>query len=358
MHVISSIQVPDFFRELARHCDRHSVHLQFCTLDGPGPLHTAMAELGIATHMLGARGRRGYPAAVMQLTRLLRRERIDVVHTHLFDPSAVGLLAGLLAGTPARVMTRWYSDLHVVLRRPLHTWVDGRSARLAHAVIAISQHTRDVLVEVEKVPPERVRVIHPAFEMKTASAPGPRPVTNGPCRLVIVARLHPVKDHRSALLAFRRVLDARSDTRLRIVGAGWLEPELRALAGALRLGDAVDFAGFQADMGRVYDEADVLVHPAIEEAFGFVVVEAMARGIPVVCTPRGIAREIIDDSVNGLLVPLSDPSALAAAMLRLVESPELRTRLGEAGRKSIEGRFSYASVAADYEAVYRTVLRR
>ncbi|MBI3456139.1 MAG: glycosyltransferase family 4 protein [Candidatus Rokubacteria bacterium] len=360
LHFISSIQVVDFFRGLAEHHDRSAFELHVCTLDGPGPLQAALAPLGVRGYALGSGGRLRYPLAVLRLARLLRRERIDVIHTHLFDPSAVGMLAGLLARTPGRVMTRWYSDLHEVLGRPVHAWIDGRVACLAHVVIAISEYTRDVLVRDEGLPAARVRVIHPAFESPANLAEHPRDGHGemAGCQLGIAARLHPVKDHRSLLLAFRRVLDACPQARLHVVGAGWLEPELRALAAELGIDKAIEFAGFQRDMAQVYRKLDILVHPVIEEAFGFVVVEAMARGIPVVCTPRGIAREIIVDGVNGRLVPVGDPPALADALIGLIESPDLRARLGAAGRESVRGRFSYEATARAYEAVYREVRGR
>lgn len=363
LHFISSIQVVDFFRGLAEHHDRSAFELHVCTLDGEGPLQATLEQLGVRGHALHCGSRARYPLAVWRLAALLRRERIDVVHTHLFDPSTVGMMAGLLAGTRGRVMTRWYSDLHEVLGRPVHAWVDGRVARLAHAVVAISQYTRDVLVDTEAVPAARVRVIHPAFELRPGSVDGrsgardDRAESVG-CQLGVVARLHPVKGHRSLLLAFRRVLDACPQTRLLVVGAGWHEGELRALAAELGIDKAVEFTGFQSDMALVYGKLDVLVHPAIEEAFGFVVVEALARGIPIVCTPRGIAREIIEDGVNGLLAPVGDSAALADALIRLIESPALRARLGSAGRESVRGRFSYGQVARAYEAVYREVLDR
>jgi glycosyltransferase involved in cell wall biosynthesis len=354
LHFIYSIPTVDFFRGLAKHHDRRLVDLQICTLDGPGPLQQALAELGIRGHALHCGRRPLYPLAVLKLARLLRRERIDVIHTHLFEPSLVGLLAGVFARTPARVMTRWYSDLHFVLGKPIHSRIDGATARLAHTVIAISPYTRNVLVEMEKVPASRVQVIYPSREMPSVPAP-PRANGDG-CRLGIVARLHPVKDHRSLLLAFRQVLDSHPRTRLRVIGWGPLEGELRALAGELGIAGAVDFAGRQTDMVKVYAALDVLVHPAVEEAFGFVVVEAMSCGIPVVATPRGIAGEIIRDAENGLMVPLRDPAALATAMIRLIDSAELRARLGAAGQATVKGRFSYASGAAEHEAVYRALL--
>lgn len=364
LHFLSQVGAPYFFEGLAEHADRSRFELAVCTLDGPGMIQERLARFGVPGFALGCTTRAGAALAIGRLVRLLRRERFDVLHTHLFEPSAVGQLAALLARTPCRVMTRWHSDLHIVLRRPVHVAIDRGTGRLAHRVIAISRYTRDVLVEQEGVRSERVQVIYPACPAPLAAEEGgeDRRVIarefglEGVTVVGMVARLAVVKNHTLVLEAMRRVLGRARAAKLLLIGEGPLRQELEAQARALGIADDVVFLGFRADIARLYRVIDILAHPVIEEAFGLAVIEAMMRGIPVIASHRGVAAEVIRQGENGLLVPCDDPGAVADAISALIDAPEVRRRLGDAGRTSVDGRFSLPAVTRAYERCYLEAL--
>jgi glycosyltransferase involved in cell wall biosynthesis len=119
----------------------------------------------------------------------------------------------------------------------------------------------------------------------------------------------------------------------------------------------VHFLGHRDDVPEILAALDVLVHvPSAPEPFGRVVAEAMAVGKPVVAARAGGLPEIVEHEVTGLLVPPGDPSACAAAVLRLLADPALRARLGTAGRRRAEERFDPAAHAERVVAAYREVL--
>src|SRR4051812_8090957 len=160
LHFAEDGDTSGFFPQLARHRDRSRYEMMFGTLKPIAPwLREHMETEGVRTVSLGCTSRAQYPAALLRLVRALRRERIEIVHTHLFDPSIVGLAAGLLARTPARVVTRHHSDYHTRIHKRWHVKLDQFCTTAADAVIAVSHHTARHLIDVEGAPERKVRAI-------------------------------------------------------------------------------------------------------------------------------------------------------------------------------------------------------
>jgi glycosyltransferase involved in cell wall biosynthesis len=198
-------------------------------------------------------------------------------------------------------------------------------------------------------------------------------VTPGPCTvrdefgipaeaplLGVVARLEPEKGHRYLVEAMPAILRGASDAWLLIVGEGSLEPELRSFARSLPppARDRIVFTGRREDVAAVTADLDVAVVPSLREAQGISILEAMARGIPVVASAVGGIPEVLTDGLDGILVPPADPPALASACIRLARSPALRRSLGEAGRATVAARFSLDAMVRSIEAVYDEELNR
>jgi glycosyltransferase involved in cell wall biosynthesis len=178
----------------------------------------------------------------------------------------------------------------------------------------------------------------------------------------IVGRLQRWKGMHVFLDAMRRVVDEFPEVRGVIVGGDHpLEPEypkeLRAQCKRLGLGDAVRFAGPQADAENWMQAMDIVVHASDREPFGIVIVEAMALGKPVVAGDAGGPAEIIDVGRDGLLSPYGDVDALASHLIRLVADPELRQSLGAAARQAAE-RFSAKAYAANLHEALAGVIER
>ncbi|TMB54474.1 MAG: glycosyltransferase, partial [Chloroflexi bacterium] len=178
--------------------------------------------------------------------------------------------------------------------------------------------------------------------------------------LGVVARLEPEKGHRYLIEAMPAILRGAPDAWLLIVGEGSLEDELRSFARSLAAParDRIVFTGRREDVAAVTAELDVAVLPSPREAQGISILEAMARGRPVVASAVGGIPEVLTNGLDGLLVPPADPAALASACLRLARSPALRRSLGEAGRATVAARFSLDAMVRSVEAVYDEELNR
>jgi glycosyltransferase involved in cell wall biosynthesis len=285
-------------------------------------------------HVLPIRGALDVPAT-RRLRALLRRERIDLLHTHtLLEGNVVGRVAGRLAG--ARVVAHMH--IENVFRdgpgRRVQILLDDATARLAHRIVAVSDATRESLVR-QGYPADRVVVVHNGVDP-------PEPVepvrlADGPIVLE-VARLAAVKGQRELIRAV-----AGLDATAVLVGrdveqGGTYQRELarRAEEESAR----VVFAGYRDDVAALLEGCDVVCLPSHAEGLPLVLLEAMSRGKPVVATAVGGTPELVEHEVTGLLVPPRDVEALRAALERLLGDGELAQRLGRAARERVRERFS------------------
>jgi glycosyltransferase involved in cell wall biosynthesis len=368
LHFTDAGDTSGFFPQLARWHDRGRYRMFFGTLGPMAPeLQATMERESVATLSLGCRNRAQYMVAWPRLARVLRKQAIDILHVHLFDPSVVGLLAGTLAGVPCRVMTRHYSDYHTRIDKHWHVRLDRLCTRLAHGVVAVSRHTAEHLVHAESAPPAKVHVILNGIDfdrVKLSSAEAParlrREHLEGDGYLLLTAaRLHPEKGYEHAFAAIpelRRRLD--HPFRWLIAGTGGFESSFRAQVAAVGGEDVVRFLGFRRDLPDLMAAADLFVLPSVAEAFGLVLAEALHLGVPVVATRVGGIPEIVDDGIDGTLVPAADPASLAEAIADLLLHPDKRRRFAGAGRAKVATRFSFESMVRAYEAYYETLRSR
>jgi glycosyltransferase involved in cell wall biosynthesis len=368
LHFAEDGDTSGFFPQLATHHDRRRFEMHFATLKPIAPwLAQHMENQSVPWFSLDCAHRLSYPIGMLRLARQLRRLRIDVVHTHLFDPSVVGLLAATLAGTGIRVHTRHHSDYHTRIDRPWHVRLDQLCTRLSHGVIAVSEHTAEHLRGREGAPPRKVHVVRNGIDFARVRISSAEAVARvraelappGTDLVVVPARLHAEKGHAhlfAALPGLRR--RTRRPWTLCLAGRGPAEADYRSQLRALGCDDLVQFLGFRRDLPDVLAAADLVVLPSVAEAFGLAVAEALYLGCAVVATRVGGLPEIVEDGSDGVLVPPAAPDALTDAIVSLLDDPARRRALGARGRKKIENGFSFEVMVRGYEAVYRDVAGR
>lgn len=176
--------------------------------------------------------------------------------------------------------------------------------------------------------------------------------------LLFVGRLVAEKGLPILIDALSRLRIRRPGIRLTIVGAGREGQDIQARAQAKGLGDHVRFTGYQPpeQVGEWLRTADVFVLPSLAEGVPVVVMEAMASGVPVVATRVGGLSELVEDGVNGYLVPAAAPGALADRIESLLDDPELRNRFGRAGRAKVICEFNIAHEAARLRNLYQSAV--
>jgi len=232
---------------------------------------------------------------------------------------------------------------------------------LIDATIAVSNDVRDSLVRAAGLPRRRIRVIRNGINLARppAATDGLPPREPGEVRIGYFGRLSPEKGVHVLLQAFAALADDVPHARAFIVGDGPDRAALEALAGRLGLGERVRFLGFRSDARALMGQVDVVAHVPLYEGFGLVVLEAMAAGRPVVTSdaPGGL-RDIVRPGETGLVVPVGDIGATARALRCLAWAPELRQRLGRAGRERCLHHFSARATAERVLALYDAVVTR
>jgi glycosyltransferase involved in cell wall biosynthesis len=362
LHFAQDGDTSGYFPQLAKWHDGRRYRMIFATLKPMAPwLEDVMHAHGVETLSLGCRSRASYATGAVRLARFLGWRGVSVLHTHLFEPSVVGMMAGALARTPRRLITRHYSDYHTRINKRGHVLVDRLCTRLAHAVIAVSDHTAKHLIAVEKAPRHKVEVIVNGIDFDRVRASGPDArarirsefAGDGAYLLLIAARLHPEKGYEYLFGALPRInKGVGKPVRLLVAGAGPFEAEYRRQVASLGCGEMVRFLGFRDDVADLMTAADLVLLPSMAEAFGLAAAEALYLGVPVVGTQVGGIPEIVSDSVDGILVPPGDSGALADAIVGLLSDEPRRLKLAGAGRAKVVGRFGFEDMVRRYERLY------
>jgi glycosyltransferase involved in cell wall biosynthesis len=342
--------------ELAEWIDRDAFEV-VVSVPEPGSSGAAFKALGLPVwgRRIVPAGRTAmYVAAVWSFFRLLRRERIGLVY---FPDYARWRPAELLASRYATTPT----VIH--LRAPATNGIAADpSFRWARAIVGNSSATLTALRG--RIPDARLHVVYNCIDFERFDAAEDHRGTLVPRDVPVVGyvgMLRPEKgiEHFLAMAAILR--RSRPDIRYLVVGGpsphlpGW-EPYLHEYAAALGVADIVHFAGLRNDIPAVMRSLDVLVVPSLNEGFGRVIIEANAVGVPVVASNAAGIPEVVEDGVTGVLVPLADPDALAAAVGRILDDAAWRARVRSTAPARVRSRFSPSTQVRALEAVWRTAL--
>ena len=323
-----------------------------------GNLSGALEEAGIPVRPLLRRlaKRRLSLTYAWRLRQLLRRERFDLVHAHIYASVAAAAIATLGMDVPLVITEHTEASWQTWRARWVSRWVYRRVER----IIAVSTPIRRRLIERDSVHPDLITIVPNAVVSSSvphtdASLPAElreRPLVG------VVARLQPEKGVASFLKAAARVALRFPEANFVVAGDGPLRRELVAMVESLNLKKRVHFLGFRSDASALMRSLDVLAVPSLTEGSPLVTLEAMAAGVPVVASAVGGIPDQIRHDKEGLLVPPGDTGALGDALLALLRDPARARRLGEAGRRRAASTFSHATMVRQIEDVYRGVLGR
>ena len=308
-----------------------------------GSLEDRARSAGLDVHAFPFRGDWS-PSAALGLARLARHDPPDVVHAH--DPHA--LAAALVVGAP-RVGSR---RVDFAVQGGASRWKYGRCER----IIAVSEAVAAVLRR-DGVAPDRVRVVYEGVPDRRPE-PGGRAMLESlgvPMTALVVgsvAALTDHKDHKTLLSAATEVAARVPAAHFVIVGDGERKADLQAQAAALGLQGRVVFTGFREDLDRLIPAFDVFCLSSKMEGLGTSLLDAMCFMRPVVATAAGGIPEAVEDGVTGRVVPVQDPAALAAALVAVLLDRAERERLGKAGRRRFQARFSADRMVEATLAVY------
>ena len=291
------------------------------------------------------------------LFKLLRKLRPAILHTYNLSSVEYNFTAAM-AGVPVRVHAEHGRDASDPLGlNPKHNFLRRAMVPFIDRVIPVSLDLQRWLRNVVRIPDAKTLLINNGVDTEHFK-PG---VTNheyASDKFVIgtVGRVQDVKNQAGlvdAFIALRALLpDQRDRLRLTIVGDGPLRARLEAQVAAAGIGDAVWIAGARSDIADLMRGFSLFALSSLAEGTPVTMLEAMACKLPVVSTAVGGIPELIDDGVTGILVPVNDPAAMAAAIARYVNDPALAARHGSCARSHIEAHNSVAAMVQAYVSLY------
>ncbi|HEX4137094.1 MAG TPA: glycosyltransferase [Bryobacteraceae bacterium] len=313
---------------------------------------------GVPFFFMGPRSLIG-AAALRETGRLrayIRQHNIRIVQSFDYTMNALGILAAqCLPG----VMTIACHRCHMNLVPSRYRWLNQWAHRLSRGIVVNSEALRRHLIEDYSTPPGKIftcyngidtDIFHPA---PRAGMPG---LESDSLVVGTVCVLRAEKNLGLLLEAFHAVAQDRPDIRLLITGSGPEEPELRALAERLNLGDKCVFLPSTPDVARTLPAIDIFVLPSLSEGLSNALMEAMACGCCVIASAVGGLPELVTDGTTGLLFPSRNKDALIERLSEVVDNTARRQALGVAAAERMKREFSLTRATQKMQEIYETVL--
>lgn len=318
-----------------------------CYLKERGPVADEIEQLAIP--VLRVRG-------VRDLANFIRRHPVDIVHTHLYRANIVGRIAAHAAGVPRIISSQRSID---DWKNPWHVWLDRWTARYAQTIIANSQYARDLLTMREKIPARKITVIYngvePLQEFSDKELAGFRKkydLRDKDILIGSVTRFHREKGVQYIPDIVRAVARQKPDVRFILVGDGPERKKIETRINKMGLSKHVRFTGFYPGAVKITSLSNVFFLSSQEESFPQALLEALASGVPAVCTDVGGVKELITPRETGLLVKSKDPQLLAENIIWLLNHPQEAQAMGDKAKILARDNFQLSAKAKQLKELY------
>jgi glycosyltransferase involved in cell wall biosynthesis len=312
------------------------------------------------------------PGNILRLANIVKREGVDIIHSQGSRADFYSRIVAKLATVPVLISTiQMPVEGYDVtpLKRLIYVVLDRFSERFVDEFIVVSEKLRKILIYKHKINPEKVITIYNGIEVDEYK-PNVEEFRSQESQVRMefaLARDVPVigaigrlvwqKGFEYLIEAVPEVSKEYPDAKFLIVGEGPLKSKLKVKSEKLRVEDKVIFTGFRTDIKDILSAIDILVIPSLLEGFPMITLEAMAMEKPIIATNIDGITEQITDGTNGILIPPKDPSAIAQAIIRLINDRESGRKLGLAARKKVEQEFSVEKMVSKIEKVYLSLLK-
>ena len=356
--------------DLATGLDRKAFSPIVISTGGDGPLSRDLADRQIPVYTLHYRGVSIRPKIASSLIReaitffrtfkdILKNHEVDIVHAYLPAANVLGVLAGSLAGTRRKIVSKRalcrYKEGH-----PVYSFLENIANGKADAIMVNSLAVAEDVRRTERFVGKKMFLVYNGIDAAppppgglSPSPPADLGIPSDAVLIPYIANIREDKAHLCLVDAARSVAAACPSARILFVGReGGEAAPVREKIRALGLEETVLIAGPRGDVPSILASSRVVAHPGEQEGFSNAILEAMAAGLPVIASRAGGNPEAVVEGETGFLVSPGDAKAFAQTILRLIEDPGLAKRMGDAGRRRVAERFSLERMIADMELVY------
>ena len=355
LHVIDSFDLggaQEALVNLVAGTDRTRFQPEVATMHGRGIYWEKFRALGVPVHSLSPH--KFLPLYLWHLLRLLLTGEYDIVHCHLLASNLVAKPLAALLGVPVRINHDQANDEYRH-RDKVRLALDRLTNRFSTHICAVSASIVEFLVKNERIPRERISLVHNAIDLRRFT---PAPARRAELRrawqlppeakvIAGIGRLHYQKNFPLFLEIAAAIGDSHPGALFVIAGTGPEERALREKAGA-----NVRFLGFVADTTQLYDAADLLLMPSRFEGLPMTLLEAMAMRVPVVASRLDGIAEVISDGEDGLLAAASAKDEFVAHLRALLDDPSRAARLADRAFQKVTAHFSAERMTREVEAIY------
>lgn len=324
-----------------------------------GALTESVRDVSVSTHLLASLTRSINLFQDFQALRetqsLIREIRPDLIHAHSSKAGLIGRLAGSLCQVPTVFTAHgWgFTPRTPLFRQIIALLSEKLSASLAEKLICVAESDCQLAKQYRLTTSYKLVTIR--YGISNLPITQANPLIEPP-RLIMVARFNEQKDQTTLIKALHCL--KRNDIHLDFVGSGPSMESSRYLAQSLGIADNISFLGDRKDVSNLLAKSQIFVLSTHYEGLPISILEAMRSGLPVVATNVNGIPEEVSHGESGLLVPPSDEQALASALEMLIDSPELRQLMGNAGRQKFLQEFTVERMITEIESVYKQILEK
>jgi glycosyltransferase involved in cell wall biosynthesis len=297
---------------------------------------------------------------IREIKKILLREKIVLVHTHLYDGGKYGRIAARMARVPGIVHTA--HNIYVKRRTKYHLINWGLSL-FTDRIIAVSKAVKESLVRYDRINRKKIQVIYNGIDLSKFDGPSTKHEVRAelgikPDEYVIgvIARLEEQKGHRYLLEALSIIPEHLASLKILIVGDGQLRSVLETETKRRALSSNVFFLGTRKPIAPILRALDLFLLPSLWEGFSMALLEAMATGVPVIATRVGGAGEVITSGQDGLLIPPGDAQGLAEAIKDALRHRAKYLEMARIGRERVRQNFSQEKHMEALQTLYLQIL--
>jgi L-malate glycosyltransferase len=295
--------------------------------------------------------------AAYKISRLCRKEKIDIIQAHSAHALSIGLLTKYFYTSPKLIGVR---RVDFPINKNFFSQLKYNSKRI-DKIVCISDYIKNVMIS-DGIKEEMLVTIRSGADIYkyrnvVPEANFKEKLGIGSDQFVLgtVAAFAGHKDYPNLLRAFKIVKEKKTNIKLCLVGDGPLKDDMMQFTKELKINDDVVFAGFRKDVGEFLHSFDIFILASKKEGLGTSIIDALSVGLPIITTNSGGIPELISNRNNGILVERRNPNQLAEAIIELIENPELRKNLGDEGIKSAKN-FSIENTVINNIALYKDLI--